>query len=207
MTYEEAIGFTGEQWNSLSECEKTEVLQSIENHMAFECGRINCPVEARFLHTGSDGVVLGTYDPSEWKIYINSSQFDAESMYGKDSQALVTACIHEGRHAYQHQVVDGIIDHDNVEEIRAWKENMAPGNYISFKENPRAYYNQPVEVDARQFSENRYQMLVKERQNIDYKDNASNRYACKTFIDQMQGETTFKTAAGYEINHDCGLKV
>lgn len=166
MTYSESITLTGSEWNNLDENKKLEVLQSIENHIAFESGRIACLVEAKFLHTGTDGVVLGTYDPSSRRIYINSSQFDAESMYGKNSETLVTTCLHEGRHTYQHQVADGIVQHDNPAETEIWRENLKDGNYISYRENPRAYYNQPVEVDARTFAESRYKELVRERAEI-----------------------------------------
>ena len=163
MTYEERIVLTGSQWTSLSDEQKLEVLQTIENHVAFETGRLNCPVVGKFLYTGADGIALGMYDPKNHVIYVNDSQFDADSKYGKTSEALVTACLHEGRHAYQHQVADGFIQHDNQAEADTWKENLSEGNYISFRENPRAYYNQPVEVDARRFSEEKYAEIEAER--------------------------------------------
>lgn len=166
MTYEQSIMLTDKQWSSLSDEAKIQVLQAIENHAAFEAGRLNCPVVGKFLYTGNDGVVLGTYDPQSKVIYVNSSQFDAESKYGKTSETLVTTCLHEGRHAYQHQVADGIIVHSNPAEAEAWKNNLSDGNYISFRENPRAYYNQPVEVDARRFAEAKYAELVTERQKL-----------------------------------------
>lgn len=166
MTYEQGIVLTDKQWSSLSDEAKIQVLQAIENHAAFEAGRLNCPVVGKFLYTGNDGVVLGTYDPQSKVIYVNSSQFDAESKYGKTSETLVTTCLHEGRHAYQHQVVDGIITHSDRAEAEGWKDNLSDGNYISFKENPRAYYNQPVEVDARRFAEEKYAELVTERQKL-----------------------------------------
>ncbi len=175
MTYEQSVMLTGSQWTELSEERKLEVLQTIENHSAFEAGRLSCPVVGKFLYTGTDGVVLGTYDPKNQVIYVNSSQFASDTRYGKDSEAIVTACLHEGRHAYQHQVADGIVLHDNQAEADAWKENLSEGNYISFRENPRAYYNQPVEVDARRFAEEKYAEIVAERQSYDieaYSDHA-----------------------------------
>ena len=167
MTYDQSVLLTGSQWTELSEERKLEVLQTLENHSAFESGRLSCPVVGKFLYTGTDGVVLGTYDPQNQVIYVNNSQFASDSKYGKDSEAIVTACLHEGRHAYQHQVADGIIAHDNQAEANAWKENLAEGNYISFRENPRAYYNQPVEVDARRFAEEKYAEIVAERRSHD----------------------------------------
>lgn len=163
MTYQESLLLTGSGWTSLSDSKKIEVLQTIENHMAYESNRINAPVEGRLLHTASDGIVLGLYNPHTGRIYINVSQFDSESMYGKDSSTLVTACLHEGRHAYQHQVANGIVQHDDPNEAAAWSENLKDGNYISFEENPRGYYEQPVEVDAREFAACRYKEMMSER--------------------------------------------
>lgn len=185
MTYEESLLLTTDVWNDLSDEKKIEVLQTIENHIAFECERLPCPVEGRFLHTGTEGVVLGTYDPKEGKIYINSSQFDSQSMYGKDSSQLVTTCLHEGRHAYQHQVVNGVASHDDAAQVEQWRENLREGNYISFRENPRGYYEQPVEADARAFAEERYQELVAERFEaiIDHSD--AYEQCRNTFDEQM----------------------
>lgn len=163
MTYQESLLLIGNEWTSLSDDKKIEVLQTIENHMAYESNRVSVPVEGRFLHTGSDGIVLGLYDPRSGRIYINASQFDSESMYGKDSSTIVTTCLHEGRHAYQHQVVNGIVQHDDLSEAAAWRENLKDGNYISFEENPRGYYEQPVEVDAREFAACRYREMMSER--------------------------------------------
>lgn len=191
MTYEQSVLLTGSQWTELSEERKLEVLQTIENHSAFEAGRLSCPVVGKFLYTGTDGVVLGTYDPKNQVIYVNSSQFASDTRYGKDSEAIVTACLHEGRHAYQHQVADGIVLHDNQAEADAWKENLSEGNYISFKENPRAYYNQPVEVDARRFAEEKYAEIVAERQSHDiesYSDHEQKDIFEKQLSDKMRNE-------------------
>lgn len=163
MTYQESLLLTGSEWTSLSDDRKIEVLQAIENHMAYESGRVSAPVEGRFLRTGSDGIFLGSYDPRSGRIYINVSQFDPGSMYGKDSSTLVTACLHEGRHAYQHQVANGIVHHDDPNEAAAWRENLKDGNYISFEEDPRGYYEQPVEADAREFAAYRYKEMMNER--------------------------------------------
>ena len=94
MTYDQSILLTGDQWASLSDGQKVQVLQAIENHSAYEAGRITCPVVDKFLYTGTDGVVLGTYDPQNRVIYVNSSQFDPESKYGKTSETIITTCLH-----------------------------------------------------------------------------------------------------------------
>lgn len=199
MTYEQSVLLTGHPWTELSEERKLEVLQTIENHSAFESGRLSCPVVGKFLYTGTDGVVLGTYDPKNQIIYVNSSQFASDSRYGKDSEAIVTACLHEGRHAYQHQVTDGIVLHDNQAEADAWKENLTEGNYISFRENPRAYYDQPVEADARRFAEEKYAEIVAERQSHDiesYSDHTPKDVFERHLSDEGTNET--QNAASFQ---------
>lgn len=201
MTFEQCLELTDEKWLTLDEEKKVEVLQTIENHVAYESGRLSCPVLGKFLYTGNDGVVLGTYDPKNQVIYINSSQFDAESKYGKDSESLIIACLHEGRHSYQHQVIDGLAVCDDNNAVEEWRVNLANGNYISFRENPRAYYNQPVEVDARTFSEERYQSLVEER-NLLIEEKAEINTQKDVFEHQMGSDEICFTGDTTTVNYD-----
>lgn len=203
MTYEQSVLLTGRQWPDLSEERKLEVLQTIENHSAFEAGRLSCPVVGSYLYTGTDGIVLGTYSTQNQVIYVNSSQFAADSRYGKDSEAIVTACLHEGRHAYQHQVAQGIVKHDNQAEEKAWKENLAEGNYISFRDNPRAYYNQPVEVDARRFAEEKYAEIAAERQFYDIGQH-SEHSQIDVFEKQLRGEVSSESQTAASFQHTEG---
>lgn len=204
MTYQEGLSLTGPGWAGLSEEVKLEALQAIENHMALEGGRLPCPVRGEFLYTGIDGIVIGTYDPGKRTIYINSSQFDGEAKYGKTPEALVTACLHEGRHAYQHQVVNGMVKYDNAQEAEAWKENLSPGRYISFRQNPRAYYSQPVEADARSFAEARYQQMTAERERIITSEQIPENPAKQIFMEQMNGRGRGEAdrAADYRSSED-----
>ena len=204
MTYEESLACLDEKWHMISDEQKIEVLQAIENKMAYDSGRMPCMVEGRFMHTGNDGIVLGSYNDSDKRIYINTSQFDSESLYGRDSSRLVETTIHEGRHAMQHQVANGEIEFDNKILADIWKYNLQPENYISFKNNPRAYYNQPVEIDARNFASRmlkqveqdklNYNNLNKETDNIEYQNSSRN-------IFERQMNRSFD-AANYMSNNE-----
>jgi len=208
MTYKESLLLTGDKWTTLSDEQKIEVLQNIENHSAYESGRLSCPVVGRFLYTGNDGVVLGSYDPNTKNIYINTSQFDSESKYGGSSEALVTTCLHEGRHAYQHQVVNGSVKCEDEAIAAIWKDNLSDGNYISYKENPRAYYNQPVEVDARKFAEVKYKELLEERD--EYLEATNQSEDAKCVFEQQMNDSEFETehqAASYESSDDYSILV
>lgn len=64
MTYKEILNtLNPEVWRSLSDDEKIDYFQSIENCMAMESNRDNCKVNGKFLYTGEEGVVLGVYNP------------------------------------------------------------------------------------------------------------------------------------------------
>ena len=200
MTYEQCLGLSGEKWSSLEDSEKIEVLQTIENRMAFESGRLPCPVVGQWLYTGEDGIVLGLYRRDTQTIYINTSQFDPESKYGKDPDRIITTCIHEGRHAYQNQVANGLITHEDAEEAEAWRDNLAEDNYISYQENPVAYYMQPVEVDARSFAEDRMMYLQEERSNLIQHTNQEST-AKTVFEQQMSSTDNISSDAAYvEMN-------
>lgn len=164
MTYNDALTKSRTGWKDLSSAEKTELLQALEDHVALESGRIACTVEGQFMYTGSDGIVMGKYDRESGKIIVNSSQYLPESKYGNDASKLLETCLHEGRHAYQDQAVKGIIEHNNPDELNQWKENF--DNYIKHTENPRAYYEQTIEVDARQFASERLEQLNEERADL-----------------------------------------
>lgn len=164
MTYEDALRATGQEaWSGLSEEGKVEVLQTIENHLAAECGRETRSVEGKWLYTGDDGIELGRYQDGSQTICVNASQLGEGSLYGNDPDKMVETVLHEGRHAFQHDVAEGRIPYEDVETAHAWARNLEPGGYVRFDENPRAYWDQPVEADARRFASDRLSQLRLER--------------------------------------------
>ena len=163
MTYEDCLKLTADKWNALDVDTKVEILNTLEAHEAEVNSRIACPVEGRFLYTGNDGIVMGQYDRNTCKIYINDSQLAPDSKYGASSDRILTTLLHEGRHSYQHQAVTGVIIHDET-ETKVWNENFQ--KYITFQEDPKGYYTQPVEVDARNYASQRYQEILSERDTL-----------------------------------------
>ena len=168
MTYEEGLTLLSEKWTTLSPQQKMEVFTTIENHEAELTGRNSCNVEGRFLFTGQNGVVLGQYDKENRTIYINESQLSPDSKYGNSYDKLVKTVLHEGRHSYQHQAIDGKINHENKKELEEWKANFE--KYISFKDDPRGYFSQIVEVDCRSYSNIRYQQMMEEQKSLNVKN-------------------------------------
>lgn len=163
MTYEDCLKLTADKWNSLDVDTKIEILNTLEAHEAEVNFRIACPVEGRFLYTGNDGIVMGQYDRNTCKIYINDSQLAPDSKYGASADRILTTLLHEGRHSYQHQAVTGVIIHDEA-ETKVWTENFQ--KYITFQEDPKGYYTQPIEADARNYATQRYQEILSERDTL-----------------------------------------
>ena len=164
MTYKDSLAFLSEKWSQLSPEQKIEVIQTIENHEAEITGRNPCPVEGKFLYTGQDGIVLGQYNRQTRSIYINDSQLAPDSNYGNSFDRITKTVLHEGRHSYQHQTIEGKINHTDAKELEVWKNNF--DKYISFKEDPRGYYTQPIEIDARKYADERFKQMMEEKQNI-----------------------------------------
>lgn len=191
MTYNDCLLLTGDKWHSLSDAKKCDVLQAIENHMAEVGGRTPCKVEAVSLRSDEKSVTMGFYNPLSKKICINSTQFAADSTYGKTSEELIKTCLHEGRHAYQHEAVNGNIKHLDDSQRQLWKENMKPGNYISYEQNPRGYMNQPIEADARDFENRQYREFVAQRNALIPKKSDGYSNARDIFNRQMESSDVF----------------
>lgn len=164
-SYNYALQFlTDEKWNSLNVYEKLNLLQIIENEVAVREGRQPCLVSGSFIPSSNDGIVLGFYSKATRNITINAEQLDPQSKYGSDYRVHLDTILHEGRHAYQHQAVLGEIEHADAQAVQAWADNMAPGHYITFERNPRGYYFQPIEKDARDFARDKAITIEQEKE-------------------------------------------
>lgn len=144
MTYDAALKIIhSNNWSKCTVEEKKDALQTIEDHISKEQGRT--PVKLDFQRNNSDE--LGAYDFFQSKgIVINETLLETDS-----SQTAVTTVLHEGYHAYQDQLVNGIVDgsHPNVD---LWKDSLG-GRYISHSQSPRGYEEQALERDACEYTE------------------------------------------------------
>lgn len=146
MRYEEALKIIHfNNWANATIEEKEEALRAIETYVAKEQGRN--PVRITFQHTDKDE--LGAYDFFQSKsITISDSLLENDS-----SQAAVETVLHEGFHAYQDQLVNGLIEGYHPNAV-LWKDSLE-GRYISYKQNPRGYEEQALEQDAREYADDR----------------------------------------------------
>ena len=64
------------------------------------------------------------------------------------------------------------LPYEDADTAQAWAKNLESGGYVRFDENPRAYWDQPVEADARRFASDRLSQLRSERTAIAERDAA-----------------------------------
>lgn len=139
--------FQTNKWGWLSGNEKLSRLQSLENSMAAEQGRL--PREVTTYH----GEGCGYYDRNDpGKLYINEDYIYSTTP-GEQYDAMNTV-IHEGRHAYQHDCIDGRISHNESEDtLSMWNKNNEIYNVPD--DNFSRYRFQPIEVDANDYADSK----------------------------------------------------
>ena len=141
-----------EVWSGLTETKREWCLRQVGRRLseAYECPAP--PFIGGRFNEDDRGITLGEHSDSDYIIKLNR-----EVLKMNDSgQALETYC-HEFRHAYQHEMAgryNSTFSHLCHSEAQAkrWSENLKPGNYVAFEENPERYAAQPVEKDAREFA-------------------------------------------------------
>lgn len=137
-----------EKWKDLSLEERREVLQKIENMAAEIGGRPALEVVVTQLPAGTRGAM-------DWgSKQINMNEALVSSDTPEDLRQAVKTLVHEGRHAYQFSNVFESRREPNSEKFEAWCVNLETMGYLSASEYGfQLYYTQPVEVDARVYSE------------------------------------------------------
>lgn len=138
-----------EKWKELSPAERLDVLQRIENEAARIGGRPAFEVSAVEMPEGCRGA-------ANWqRKYIHLNRKLIASNRPEDLRQTLKTLVHEGRHVYQNSNIFLKRVEPNDEKWQAWRENLCSegGYFTAEKHGYRLYYTQPVEVDARVFSE------------------------------------------------------
>lgn len=136
-----------DNWERSSFEDRLEACVELEQNMAELQGRPVCEVIPREMGSLDN---CGAY--SDGKIYVNVAHLTSPEF----RLEVLDTIVHEGRHAYQEWAVKKFADSPNLVERffidrTNWEDNLE--NYIDFKLDPRGYWNQPVEVDARNYAE------------------------------------------------------
>lgn len=140
----EQLGIEG--WNEASLKDKCSVMQNLVNR----CTEIHGmePVPLEFGNPGKGNA--GIYSQDTRRITLDQKDLENCNTI-KELSHLRNTVLHETFHAYQHQCIEGKIQHSNPTEVEVWRENFK--NYITPDEDIVGYWNQPVEVSARIFAE------------------------------------------------------
>jgi len=141
---EDIEGLSPTAWERLSEAQRTEVLQEEERRLAALEGRPEAPLLVEEMPTGLNGY----FDPATGVLHLNR---ELVANIGDVAKAVDTVA-HEGRHAYQHYVVDHPGADPDASEMAAWTVNF--GTYLDAGHyGYELYRHQPVEEDAWAFGD------------------------------------------------------
>ena len=139
-------------WNSMGEEERRKTLEEIEKQEAIANNRPPAAVLPKDYPNPSEE---GQYRYPANEIDINRKYI----LEDQPDNALRTL-YHEGRHAYQFKEAENPSVADNPEQAQQWRYNLE--NYKRPEIDMKAYCNQPVEVDARAYAQQK--MLEYEKQ-------------------------------------------
>lgn len=135
------------EWKEMSVDRRADVLQKIEDSVAEIARRPSCTINIKSLSENN----YGYFDPETCEITVNS---DYMSSSYEDYCECIDTIIHEGRHAYQNYNVYYEQIHPNSKEVSDWDSNWNLYGYQDAQTYGfEAYWNQPVEADAREFAE------------------------------------------------------
>ncbi|MBQ7579307.1 MAG: hypothetical protein IJT25_02105, partial [Clostridia bacterium] len=136
--------FKGSHWQNYSIEKRLKILQALENKLAKKAHREPLPV---IVHPDPNWNCFGMFQVQSGKriLFINENLlYKHELRY----HALETI-IHEGRHAYQYNVINSKISPLNF-KAKAWKKNYE--GYFSSNTDATIYSFQPIERDAQKFT-------------------------------------------------------
>lgn len=141
--------FEDENWKDASIEEKKEAISDLRDCVADDLGLKEKPEIKYFSDDVEEGDVpcgpddYGCYVPEQNTLYINTK-------YIKDGRETAKTVAHESRHAWQYERAE---NPTTAQDYR-FKENLAPDHYIRPEDDRVGYYNQLVEVDARNYEAN-----------------------------------------------------
>ena len=147
-SYDFLDSFNRENWSNSSYQDRMNAYQSLEHCMAKEQGRAERQVVFEdFSKTHPDAV--GYYSKNDDKLHMDIGYLNGS----KNPYDGMDTVIHEGRHAYQHDCINGFAQPDSKLQpnMQGIKENDLDDNYYSGGGN---YFYQPLEYDAHTYANN-----------------------------------------------------
>ena len=142
--------FETQTWRHLKFNERLDALQKLEDRMAQEQGRAKRTVDAtEELNKDVAGAFDKTYPDY---IHVNKHFLTSSGNNLISSYDMMDTVIHEGRHAYQYDVLHGVKVNYRPDDsiVRQWMENDITGSIP--RSNPVGHRFQSKEDDARNFT-------------------------------------------------------
>lgn len=138
--------FNKTNWSNATVQERMDAYQNLEHFMAQEQGRAERQVVFEdFSKTLEDGDgVVGYYSSNDDKLHMDMKYLTGE----RNPYDGMDTVIHEGRHAYQHDCINGYATPDDkiAPNMQGMRDNFATGDYHS--SNDPFYDLQPAERDS-----------------------------------------------------------
>lgn len=149
-----SAGVAGETLAALSPQRRMALVEDFVYGLLDLYGMFACDViitDSEQIFAGAEiASCVGKCSFEEGLIYLNS-----HFLFQEDERMLrkcAVSAVHEVRHMMQWQAVHGKLElYIPEDQIRIWRRNLS-GNYIRSAMDFEAYYNQPVETDARNFA-------------------------------------------------------
>ena len=135
--------FNPENWKKMSRNKRKEVLIALAKSIstAFR-------IEIKGIIFFEGHTSLRGYYNHDGYLYMNDDVLTVDS----NMEDALDTIFHEGRHAFQHAAINNPNFYSiSRQQALLWEHNIH--NYISYERNPYRYYNQPIEMDAREFAE------------------------------------------------------
>jgi len=145
-----------EKWAAYDLETRLALFQEVENRQAEKQGRDAMKV-VPFKAPKGQGALMGYFSPENpTEICINEKFLNGKKslLYDFSVGSGLDVIIHEGRHAYQHAVVEGKVQGADEFQKKMWALNL--GAYVSGigKLEQQAFYSQQeIERDAREYAE------------------------------------------------------
>lgn len=156
--------FEQENWDNLSQVEKEQAAEKLRDSIAEDLQIENKPNIA--YYNNEDPGDFGGYAASTNTIYINRYNMG-------DSAETADTIAHESRHCWQHERAEN----PQTEQDYQFKENFE--DYVRPEDDYRAYKNQIVEADARDYA-SRVVESIPDNNSVSNLDNTVNRDSSHT---------------------------
>lgn len=151
------IKFKKDNWKNLSKADRQEALNEfVVIDLMYLLGEEDQDIDV-YIQSLDSKTMGGYYSFKDEDIIINDCILS-------DRDKTISVLLHEAYHRYQHKVIDALEDKMSlkikmIRDVKQWKNDVY--NYVSADDSYDEYYNQSLEKDAREYSNEYSSMYIK----------------------------------------------